>query len=191
MRVPTSVILEGIVHDAPGDEVTLQWIIEHLKGRSFGIVMLLIAVVGLVPGASTPVGILLWVPAIQMILARKEPLLPRTITARRLSRRRLTGLLERTIPILKRLERIVRPRWGTPFESTKRVVGLVILLLGATLLAPIPFSQYVPILVIILLAFAYLEEDGVLLCIALAAALVSIALTAGAIWGTVEAGLLL
>jgi hypothetical protein len=32
-----------------------------------------------------------------------------------------------------------------------------------TLLAPVPFSQVIPALVIMLLAFAFLEEDGVLL----------------------------
>ena len=45
---------------------------------------------------------------------------------------------------------------------------------------------FVPVLVIVLLAFAFLEEDGVLLCIALAAALASLAITAAAVWGAVE-----
>jgi hypothetical protein len=85
-------------------------------------------------------------------------------------------------------ERIVRPRWRTPFEATKRVVGFVILLLGMTLLAPIPFSQIIPALVIMLLAFAFLEEDGVLLCLALTAAAVSLSMTAAAVWGAVEGG---
>jgi hypothetical protein len=43
MRVPTSVILEGLLHDAPKDQVTLNWIIDHLGARSFGIIMLIIA----------------------------------------------------------------------------------------------------------------------------------------------------
>ena len=72
------------------------------------------------------------------------------------------------------MERVVRPRWRTPFEATKRVLGLVILLLGATLLAPLPFSHIIPAVVVMLLAFAFLEEDGVLLCIALAAAVISL-----------------
>jgi len=91
------------------------------------------------------------------------------------------------IPVFRRLERVVRPRWGTHFEMTKRVIGFVILLLGATLLAPVPFSHIIPALVIMLLAFAYLEEDGILLCIALAAAALSLAITAVAVWGAIEA----
>lgn len=41
-------------------------------------------------------------------------------------------------------------------------------------------------LVIMLLAFALLEEDGVMLCIALGAAAISLAVTTAAIWGGVE-----
>jgi hypothetical protein len=191
MRDPTSVILEGLVRDAPGDEVTLGWVVEHLRERSFGIVMLLVSLVGLIPGASTFVGVLLTVPAIQMMLAHKGPVLPRRVASRRFSTQRLVRLLDRVIPVLRRLERVVHPRWGTPFEATKRVIGFVILLLGGTLVVPIPFSHVVPIFVIMLLAFAFLEEDGALLCVALAAAAISFALTAAAVWGTVEAGLLL
>jgi hypothetical protein len=190
MRVPTSVILEGLLHHAP-KEVTLNWIADHLGERSFGIVMLIIALVGLVPGASPFIGILLAVPAIQMMMARPAPVLPRIIANRRISTPRLVRLLERVIPVLKRMERVVRPRWRTPFEATKRVLGLVILLLGVTLLAPIPFSHILPAVVVMLLAFAFLEEDGVLLSVALAAAVISLSITIAAAWGTIEASLLL
>lgn len=185
MRVPTSVILEHLVRDAPAD-VTLEWIVAQLRERSFGIVMLLIGLLGLVPGLSPIVGIMLAVPAIQMMLGRSEPILPRRLVSRRLSKDRLERILGRLVPVLKFLERVVRPRWATPFELTKRGVGLMILLLGATLLTPVPFSNIVPSLAIMLLAFAYLEEDGILLCIALAAAGVSLAITAVAVWGTIE-----
>jgi hypothetical protein len=43
-----------------------------------------------------------------------------------------------------------------------------------------------------LVAFAYLEEDGVLLCIALVASLVSLAITGAEVWGSLlGAGFLL
>lgn len=184
-RVPTSVVLQALLRDAPG-EVSLEWIVAHLQERSFGIVMLLIALVGLVPGISPLAALMLAIPAVQMMRGRGEPVLPRRLATRRLSKERLGRILARLIPILRWLERLVRPRWPTPFEATKRVVGFVILLLGATLLTPVPFSQVIPALVIVLLAFAFLEEDGVLLCIALTAALVSLAITAAAVWGAVE-----
>jgi hypothetical protein len=88
--------------------------------------------------------------------------------------------------LIRRLEKLVRPRWRTSFEATKRIVGLFVLLLAATLVLPIPFSHIIPALVIMLISFAYLEEDGALLCISLGAALASLALTSVAVWGTIS-----
>lgn len=186
-RVPTSVVLEELLKDAPPDHVTIAWLMGSLRERSFGVVMLLMALVALVPGASTFIGVLLSVPGFQMILARQNPVLPRFVACRRLPTRRLARLIGRAVPLLRRIERLIRPRWHTPFEATKRVVGLVVLLLGATMLTPLPFAQVLPALVIVMISFAYLEEDGVFLCIALAVALVSLSITAAAVWATVRA----
>ena len=187
-RDTTSSILDGLLRGQQNDQVTLGWIVEQLGERSFGIVMLLVALAGLVPGVSPVAGIVLALPAIQMIRAHHGPVLPRFVATRHLSRRRLQRLIERIVPILRRMEKFVHPRWATPFEATKRVVGFVILLLCPTLLVPLPFSHVIPALVIMLLAFAFLEEDGMLLCLALASAAISLAITAATVWGTIEAG---
>jgi hypothetical protein len=47
---------------------------------------------------------------------------------------------------------------------------------------PIPLSNVLPALVIALISLAYLEEDGVLLSIALLAALVLLAIASVAVW---------
>ena len=189
MRVPTSVIVENLLRDAPAD-VTLEWLVANLQERSFGLVMLLIAAVGLVPGLSPIVGILLVILALQLALGRREPALPRRLAARKFSKARLKRLLDHVIPALRRLERLVRPRWGRFFERTEPLVGIVMLLLGATLLAPVPLSNILPALVVMLLAFSLLEGDGALLAVALASAMISLAITAAAIWGAVEVGAL-
>jgi hypothetical protein len=149
-------------------------------------VMLLMALLGLVPGASGIVGILLAFPALQMMLAHNAPVLPRLIVERRLPAAKVRRIGNRIIPLLRRMELVIRPRWPTPFEATKRVVGLVVLLLAATLVWPFPFSHIIPALVIMLLSFAYLEEDGVLLCIALVAALASLSVTAVTVWAAIR-----
>jgi hypothetical protein len=185
--VPTSVVLEELFRDAPPDYVTIAWLIGSLRKRSFGLVMLLIALVGLAPGVSVLIGVLLGFPALQMILGQESPSLPRFISVRRIATPKIAGLVHRAIPLLKRLETIIHPRWPTPFEATKRGVGLIVLLLAATLIWPFPFSHVIPALVIMLLSFAYLEEDGVLLCISLAAAIISFSITAATVWATVRA----
>ena len=68
-------------------------------------------------------------------------------------------------------------------RSTKRLVGTIVVVLSATLVfIPIPLSNVVPALVIALISLAYLEEDGVLLSIALLAAVIVLAVATAAVW---------
>lgn len=183
--VPTSTVMHELLDRAPGASVSLGWVIEQLGERSFGLLMFLLALIALVPGLSGFIGVLLMIPAFQMIMARRVPVLPRFITRREIPTQRLGRLIARMVPLLRRAEKLFKPRWPTPFETTRRAVGAVIMLLGVTLIEPIPFSHVIPSLVIMLVALAYLEEDGVMLCVALVVALASLAITGATIWGTV------
>ncbi len=185
-HTPTSEVLDGLLQGAPAEKVTLGWLIDSLQERSFGIVMLLLGLISLVPGAATFAALFLTIPAFQMMMARRAPAFPGFVSRRALPTRRLSGLIGRLNPVLRRLEKVIRPRWTTPFETTKRIVGGIVLLLAVSLLSPIPFSHVPPALVIVLLSFAYLEEDGIALCVALAAALATLAFTGVAVWATIK-----
>jgi hypothetical protein len=95
--------------------------------------------------------------------------------------------VQRAVPALKYLEKIIHPRWRTPFGATKRLVGAIVLIVSAAMVfSPIPFSNVVPALVIAMIALAYLEEDGVLLSAALLAGVVVLALALAAVWETIR-----
>jgi hypothetical protein len=185
-HVPTSAILSELLADAPSHRVTLGWLIESLGHRAFGVILLLLALLGLLPGVSVVAGLLLVVLAYQMAMAHPGPIFPRRISSREINLRRITPMVLRTIPILRRLERVIHPRWAMPFEPTKRVVGVFVLVLGLGMLIPIPLSNIPPALVAILVAFAYLEKDGALLCVALCASLVMLAFYVTLVWETVD-----
>jgi len=171
---------------AEGSRVSIGWLMEQLGRRSFGLTLIMMAVIAFLPGASMIVGVLVAWPAVQMVLGHDMAVLPRVIARRNVEVDRLARIVRFVTPRLGWLERLVHPRWPPPFQTTKRLTGIVMLLLGLSMLSPLPFSHVVPALVIMLLALAYLEEDGVVLLIALAAAATSVALTAATVWGTVE-----
>ena len=185
-RTPSSRVLEDLLDQAPADTFTLGWLMSALHQRSFGIIMLLLGVLATAPIGSMVPALMLAAVAVQMIAGRYEPVFPNFITARRLPTRHLFRLGGRAIPLLRYLENAVHPRWPGAFEAAKRFVGVMVLLLAAAvLLTPVPLSNIPPAIVIALISLAYIEEDGLLLCVAFLAAIVLIGAAAAAVWGTI------
>ena len=183
--VPASSVMRDVLDEAPHVVVTLGWIMERLDRRSFGLIMLLLALLASLPILSLIAGpLIIWIAA-EMILDRPRPRLPRFVACRAISTPRVAMLIERMVPVLRWLERFIRPRWATPFTMTKRTLGVMLLLLGVSLLNPVPFSHVIPALVIMGIALAYLENDGVMLALALVAAFASLVATAVTVWATV------
>lgn len=99
----------------------------------------------------------LWLPG---FLARRGPHRSAVITFRTL-----------VSPWLKRLEKLVKPRLHGVLDHRLALcfTGLLLVLLGILLALPIPFTNYVFGVLLLLFALALLERDGVLMLIAWAA----------------------
>ena len=81
-RIPTSRVLGALLDEATAERVSLGWLMDRLGERSFGIILLLLAFLALMPGVSPIAGILLTVPAFQMIRAHAAPVFPRRLACR-------------------------------------------------------------------------------------------------------------
>jgi len=62
---------------------------------------------------------------------------------------------------------------------------MILLLTAVLLLTPVPLSNVAPAMVISLISLAYVEEDGLLLSLALLAAIILVGIAAAAVWGTI------
>jgi hypothetical protein len=185
--LPTSVALDRLIAEAPAGGVSVDWIVDRLDERSFGLMMLVLGVFGLVPGIATIAGLLLLFPAVQMMLGREQAVLPRFVARWHIRTARLARTLDHVRPVLQRLERTVHPRWFSQFGRTKRVVGSIVMLLALSILSPIPLVHIVPAAVIVLISFAFLEEDGLLLMLGMVTAGISLAITGMTVWGAYHA----
>src|SRR5271169_6486127 len=114
--VPASVILQKLHDEAPAGHVTVDWLMSSLQKQSFGLIMLVLAVVAAAPGISLVGGLLLMIAAFQMIAGRPAPTFPRWIAARDLPTQHLGAVMQRAIPMLRYLEKAVYPRGPTPQE---------------------------------------------------------------------------
>src|ERR1700720_1703322 len=78
-HVPTSLVLQELLDEAPADHFTLNWLIRSLPERPFGLAMLLRGVLPMVPIGSIVPGLLLAILAAQMTVGRQGPAFPRRI----------------------------------------------------------------------------------------------------------------
>ena len=187
-RGPASEILQDLLRDLPPDHFTLAWLSKYLHRGSFGIIVLILALIAMIPGISYVAGLLLLAPAIEMIAGRSAPTFPRRIADRPLPSQQLAAMVRRVLPSLTDVERVIRPRWQLPLGATKRLVGVAVLLLTLLLLlTPLPLIQVVPGLVIVILSVAYVEDDGLLLGFGLLATLILVGVSATALWGMISA----
>ena len=181
-------MLARLIGSGMPETISLGWVTERLQERSFGAYFLTMAMVAVLPFVSIPVGALIAVFAIQLVIGWESPIVPAVIARRPIPAQRFAALLKRTISKVTYLERFTYPRWHVLFRA-RRTIGLVIFLLALTLLIPIPFSNVVPAIAIALVALAYLERDGALLSIGLAAAAASLAFAAFLVWGLIRVAL--
>jgi hypothetical protein len=171
LRAPSSRVLQELLAQAPADFFTLAWLTSFLRERSFGIMLLFAGLLGTIPFGSTIPGLMLLALATQLIAGWSKPVLPGFISHRPLPTQLLVAVGRRAIPVLLFLERAVHPRWPGAFDVLKHGVGVLILLLtAALLLTPVPLSNVAPAVIISLMSLSYVEEDGLLLTLSVAAA---------------------
>src|SRR5450755_3546065 len=91
--VAASLVLQRLHDEVPIDHFTLGWLMHSLHKRSFGIIMLLIAVVAIAPGLSIVAGLLLMIPAFQMIAGKPAPVFPSCIAAHSFPTRQLAAVV--------------------------------------------------------------------------------------------------
>jgi hypothetical protein len=181
--VPVSAVLQKLHEEAPPGYFTLDWLMDRLQNQSFGLLMLVLAIIAAAPGICLIGGLLLLVPAFQMVMGRPAPTFPRWIGVRRFPTRHLGTVVERFITVLGHLEKTIHPRGRIPAEASKRLVGLAVLLLSVRLiLTPVPLSNILPAVVIAFIALAYTEEDGLVLSICLLVGFVMIAIDLAVLW---------
>jgi hypothetical protein len=166
---PTSSQIEDLLADLPADTVTLGWLVRRLGRRSFGLVLLLLGILALLPGINIAAGLLLIIPAMQMIRGRATPVFPRRIAARKLPARPLAALIRRVVPALRLAERVMRARHIRGPLARSQVTGVLALTLGVLVAAtPIPLGNLPFAIGIILVAVAELEQDGFMIMLVLA-----------------------
>lgn len=182
-------LLAALAHGDPDDHVTLGTL-AALDQRAFGLLLFIAALPAFIPipigGAiSGPLAMLV---GAQLLIGRRRAWLPGFIARRGPHRRTVAAFDRRLSPWLSRLETMIRPRLPRVVDHGPAMLltGTLLMLLGLLLSLPIPMTNYLFALLLLLFALALIERDGVLMLIAWGAGLVAIVVF-GALSGNLAA----
>jgi hypothetical protein len=184
-------ILARLAEPATGS-VTLGEVLAAVGERSFGALLVILAipnmVAGLIPGLSILLGLPLLLVSLQLLVGADRPWLPRRLARLEIQRADLRRIVERTRKALRRLERALRPRLEFLTASwAERLIGLGCVALSILVFLPIPFANLVPATGIMLFGFSMLERDGLVALAALGIVGLSAALFGGVAFAFITA----
>ncbi len=183
-----SSLLQNFIDACTNERTSFGNILDAFHERGFGVVLCVFAAPMALPIPVPPgINILLALPLIlltmQQTIGRHTVWLPEKIRAKELKSETLRSLFTNIIPWVKRLEVILRPRLGFMTRGVfSYAIGFAGLIMALSVCVPIPLSNTVPSLGIVLMSLGVIMRDGLAV---LAGALI------GLIWVFVLFGLIL
>lgn len=151
-------------------QLSLEDVLAETSERGFSLAIALLVLpflFPLPPGLTGPFGGACLILSIQMVLGRRSPWLPKKIAKYKFPRPFAQTLLQNLRRVTRVLEKITRPRLVKIAENPLiwRLNGLCISWLAILLISPVPLTNPIPTVGILLLAVANIESDGLLMCV--------------------------
>jgi hypothetical protein len=189
-----SVELQILSDSAERSDLTLGDLVDRLEGRVYTLLLVILALPFcqpiMLPGLSTPFGMVIALLGLRFAL-RQHPWLPQRLLKTRLSGKYLPKILHGSARVLGGIEKLLHPRLLFLFEYrlTQFLAGMAVFLSGLMLLLPlpIPFSNMLPSLTVVLVASSFSERDGVTLGAGLILFLISLGFIGVILFGGSEA----
>ncbi len=179
-RAGVAATLRALAEDLDRPRISVADLLAALDDQGFGLLLLVLALPNavpgpLIPGFSVPFALGIAALGAQLGLGLHRPRLPRWLRAASVPQQRFRRFIERTAPLLLRVERWLRPRPSALTQGLgERLVGVALVGLSAVLALPVPFGNVPIALAIMVIALGLLEGDGKALAAGLAAGTVAV-----------------
>lgn len=183
----TSDLLRHLLDGLEGDKVSVGWVVARLGSRAFGAIILLMAlpnIIPQIPGMSTIFGLLIMLPAMQLVLGLRQMWLPNYLAKIKLPSSKVAAVVTLAIPWVEKFEKMIKPRLTVlTYPPMENIIGALVLLLGFILFLPIPGGNWLPAMACCLFALGMLERDGMFTLMGLAATVGSLIIVGAIIVG--------
>jgi hypothetical protein len=164
-----------------GDAMRVDELIGTLGDRSFGWCIVLFALVNLMPipfGGTMITSLPLILVTVQMALGLRELRLPGALMRREIGRKGFQKAVMRLRPLMRPIERVVRPRHAALFTArNEQLLGIVLVAVAVSLFLPIPLSGYLPAAALLVVGIGLVERDGLVALAGMILGMVAVGVT--------------
>lgn len=187
-------IIDDFLKNWAQERVSLGDIVETLGARSFGLILLMLALPNLfpifIPGLAPLTGAPMVLITYQMLKRRETVWLPEVILKRSIATDDFRKAMSFSLPKLRYIEAILRPRFLAVTDAAyERMLGVFLVIFAATVMFPFPFTNLVPSLGICVMSLGILQRDGVGIILGIITGIIGVILAfilsagaVGAIW---------
>lgn len=180
-KVITTQIIKDVVNSSSTDRISVRDLVNAMNSVGFGLVMMIFAFAIIIP---TPppfpsiISIPLVVFSLQMMIGYSAPRLPKKFFNLTVKRSVLATLVNRSTPYIHKVERILQPRLLFMTSTiAERIIGFFVLLFSSFVLIPMPLSNFIPGLGVLITSFGLLSKDGLVIILGIVVGIFGIAVS--------------
>lgn len=163
-KILATELMEKAVNKSSADRMLIADLIAAMDGAGFGLAIMIFAfgvTIPLPPPVPGIVSIPLVIFSLQMLFGYESPKLPKYFANLSIKRQLLATLVRKASPYIRKVEKILKPRLLFMTTSTaERIVGFFIFLFSLFILLPMPLSNFLPGVGILIISFGITGKDG-------------------------------
>lgn len=182
--------IEDAVNKSSTDRININDLVDAMQSVGYGLVMMIFSfalVVPLPPPLPSLVAIPLLIFSTQLMLGYDSAKLPKMFAKISVKRSIVLVLVQKSAPYIGKIEKILRPRLlFITSRFFERIVGFFILLFSLFVMMPIPFSNFIPGLGILIISFGLLGKDGLVIICGLIVGIIGVIISIAVIFFGVE-----
>lgn len=178
-------LLQDVVNKTTVDKVKIKDLIDAMDFAGFGLVMMIFSFAVLIP-SPPPFPSIMSIPLVifsaQMMVGFSVPHLPKMFAKTEVKRSTLMALAQKSAPYINKIERLLVPRLFFLFNPiAERIIGAMIFIFAMFILLPIPLSNFLPGLGILIISFGLLAKDGLVIILGIIIGMLGIAVSVAAL----------
>lgn len=177
-KIITTQIIEDVVNKSSSDRIMIHDIIEAMESVGFGLVMMVFSfgiIIPTPPPFPSIISLPLVIFSLQMVIGYSAPKLPKKLSNLSVKRSVLIMIVQKSSFLIRKVERFLKPRFMFLSQSYgERLVGVFLLIFSSFILIPMPLSNYIPGIGILITSFGMLSKDGLFIIIGIAVGIMGI-----------------